>query len=251
MKTVGEVAELAGVTVRTLHHYDELGLLSPSVRSEAGYRLYSFADLARLQEILIWRQLGFALSEIGALLDDPGYDRIGALERQRQLVDREVERLSALAGAIEAALEAERHGTRLEEETMFDGFDPAEYEEEARGRWGDTEAYQESARRTRSYGDAEWAAIRAESEEIVIGLVLLMRAGEPADGPRARALAERHREHISRWFYPCSREMHSGLGEMYVADDRFAQTYERQASGLAAYFRDAIAANADEATVSR
>jgi MerR family transcriptional regulator, thiopeptide resistance regulator len=242
MKTVGEVAELAGVTVRTLHHYDELGLLSPSERSEAGYRLYSYADLARLQEILIWRQLGFALWEIQALLDDPGYDRVGALERQRQLVDREVERLGSLAGAIEAALAAERRGTRLEEDTMFDGFDPSEYEQEARERWGDTYAYGESARRTRGYGDAEWAAIAAESDEIVNGLVSLMRAGEPPEGAAARALAERHRDHISRWFYPCSPQMHSGLGEMYVADERFAQTYERQASGLAAYFRDAIVA---------
>jgi hypothetical protein len=176
---------------------------------------------------------------------------LGAVVGLRLGVARVVERLGALAGAIETALNAERHGTRLEEETMFDGFDPAQFEEEARERWGDTEAYRESARRTRSYGDAEWAAIRAESDEIVNGLVMLMRAGEPADAPRARALAERHREHTSRWFYPCSREMHFGLGEMYVADDRFAQTYERQASGLAAYFRDAIVANSDEATVSR
>ena len=86
MKTVGEVAELAGVTVRTLHHYDELGLLSPSERSGAGYRLYSHDDLERLQEILIWRQLGFSLVEIVSLLDDPGHDRLAALERQRELV---------------------------------------------------------------------------------------------------------------------------------------------------------------------
>jgi MerR family transcriptional regulator, thiopeptide resistance regulator len=240
MKTVGEVAELAGVTVRTLHHYDELGLLSPSDRSEAGYRLYSYADLARLQEILIWRQLGFALAEIQALLDDPGYDRISALERQRELVDREVERLAALAGAIEAALAAERHGTQLEEDTMFEGFDPTQYEDEVRERWGDTDAYRESARRTQGYGDAEWAAIRAESEEIVSELVALMQAGEPADGPAARALAERHREHITRWFYPCSPQMHRALGEMYVADARFAGNYEQVAPGFAGYFRDAI-----------
>jgi MerR family transcriptional regulator, thiopeptide resistance regulator len=240
MKTVGEVAELAGVTVRTLHHYDELGLLSPSDRSEAGYRLYSYADLARLQEILIWRQVGFALSEIQALLDDPAHDRIGALERQRELVDREVERLGALAGAIEAALEAERGGTRLLEDTMFEGFDATQYEDEVRERWGDTDAYQESARRTRGYGDAEWKAIQSESDAILSELVSLMQAGEPADGPQARALAERHRKHISRWFYPCSPAMHRGLGEMYVADERFARSYEQVAPGLAAYFRDAI-----------
>jgi DNA-binding transcriptional MerR regulator len=245
MKTVGEVAELAGVTVRTLHHYDELGLLTPSGRSEAGYRLYSYEDLSRLREILIWRALGFSLTDIGSLLDDPGHDRLTALERQRELIEHELDRLGTLAAAVDAAIAAQRHGAKLEVATMFDGFDASEYEEEARERWGHTEAYQESARRTREYGEAEWSEIRRESEEIVRGLVALMRGGEPADGAAARALAERHRDHLSRWFYPCSPQMHRGLGEMYVADERFAQVYEREAPGLAAYFRDAIVANAD------
>jgi DNA-binding transcriptional MerR regulator len=128
MKTVGEVAELAGVTVRTLHHYDELGLLSPSGRSDAGYRLYSYDDLTRLREILIWRGLGFGLGEIAALLDDPGHDRLAALERQRELIEGERERLGALAAAVDAAIAAHRNGTRLETTTMFEGFDPSEYE---------------------------------------------------------------------------------------------------------------------------
>ncbi len=253
MKTVGEVAGLAGVTVRTLHHYDELGLLSPSGRSEAGYRLYSHPDLGRLREILIWRALGFPLTEIGALLDDPGHDRLGALERQRELIERELDRLGALATAVDAAIAAHLNGTRLEEEAMFEGFDPSEYEDEARERWGHTEAYQESRRRAQEYGEAEWDEIRAESETITRELVALMRAGRPADGPEARALAERHRSHISRWFYPCSAQMHRGLGEMYAADERFAAVYEREAPGLAAYFRDAIVAAADgtPAPVSR
>jgi MerR family transcriptional regulator, thiopeptide resistance regulator len=240
MKTVGEVAELAGVTVRALHHYDELGLLSPSGRSESGYRLYSYDDLARLREILIWRRLGFSLTEIGSLLDDPGHDRLVALERQRELIEREIDRLGALAAAVDAAIAAHRNGAELEVATMFDGFDPSKYEEEARERWGHTEAYHESARRTRDYGEAEWMEIRSESTAIVQELVQLMRAGAPADGEAARALAERHREHISRWFYPCSLQMHRVLGEMYVADERFASNYDREEPGLATYFRDAI-----------
>jgi MerR family transcriptional regulator, thiopeptide resistance regulator len=244
MKTVGEVAELAGVTVRTLHHYDELGLLSPSERSGAGYRLYSHEDLERLQEILIWRQLGFSLAEIASLLDDPGHTRLAALERQRELVGRELDRLGALAAAVDAAIDAQKNGTMIEEASMFEGFDPTAYEDEARERWGETEAYRESARRTARYGEAEWSQIRGESSEIARGLVELMRAGAPADGSEARTLAERHREHISRWFYPCSPQMHRGLGEMYIADERFTRTYEREAKGLAAYFHDAIVANA-------
>ena len=245
MKTVGEVAELAGVTVRALHHYDELGLLTPSGRSEAGYRLYSYEDLARLREILIWRALGFSLTDIGSLLDDPGHDRLTALERQRELIEHELGRLGALSAAVDAAIAAHRNGAQLEVATMFDGFDASEYEDEVRERWGDTEAYQESVRRTREYGEAEWNEIRREGAEIVDALAALMRAGEPADGAAARALAERHRDHLSRWFYPCSPQMHQGLAEMYVADERFAQVYEREAPGLAAYFRDAILANAE------
>ena len=241
---MGEVAELAGVTVRTLHHYDGLGLLSPSGRSDAGYRLYSLEDLARLREILIWRGLGFPLTEIAALLDEPGHDRLASLERQRELIEREIERLGALAAAVDAAIAAHRDGDEMEVDTMFEGFDPSEYEEEARERWGHTEAYQESMERTGRYGEHEWAEIRAEAEAITRELVALMRAGRPADGPEARALAERHRAHISRWFYPCSPVMHRGLGEMYVANERFARFYEREAPGLAVFFRDAIVANA-------
>ena len=247
MNTVGAVAELAGVSVRTLHHYDELGLLTPSERSGAGYRLYSHQDLERLREILIWRQLGFSLGEIASLLDDPGHDRLTALERQRELVSRELDRLGALAAAVDAAIAAERNGTPIEESKMFEGFDPSQYEDEARERWGDTEPYRESARRTNEYGDAEWRSIRSESDAIVRELVALMRSGAPADGPDARALAERHREHISRWFYPCSPRMHRGLAEMYIADERFTRTYEREAAGLAQYFHDAIVAEADAA----
>jgi MerR family transcriptional regulator, thiopeptide resistance regulator len=247
MRTVSEVAELTGVTVRALHHYDELGLLCPCERSEAGYRLYSYDDLARLREILIWRRLGFSLNEIRSLLDDPGHDRLAALERQRDLVEAEIDRLGALAVAVQEAIDAELSGTRLEETNMFEGFDPSEYEDEARERWGHTEAYQESARRTQGYGQAEWDAIRREGAEIVNELVALMRAGEPATG--APALAERHREHLSRWFYPCSPQMHRGLAEMYVADERFRRNYEREAEGLATYFHDAIVAS-DGSTVS-
>lgn len=251
MRTVGEVSELAGVTVRALHHYDEIGLLSPRARSDAGYRLYSYDDLARLQEILVWRALGFTLGEIQAMLDDPGYDRSSALARQRTLVQRELERLGGLMHALDAALAAQRTGTRLKETTMFEGFDPAEYEDEARERWGATDAYRESQRRTAGYREEQWRAIREESDAIVREFAELLESGEPADGERAQSVAERHRQHITRWFYECTPQIHRGLGEMYVADERFTRTYERVAPGLAAYIRDAIAAAADAGAGAR
>lgn len=252
MRTVGEVSELVGVSVRALHHYDELGLLSPSARSDAGYRLYSYEDLQRLQEILAWRALGFALNEIGALLDQDGDDRLSALERQRRLVERELEWLSGLAHALDTALASHRTGKTQEETTMFDGFDPAEYEDEARERWGHTEAYRESRRRAASYGPDEWRDIHKEVGGIERAFAELMQAGEPATGDAARALAERHRAHISRWFYACSAQIHRGLAAMYIADERFAKHYERRAAGLAGYVHGAILASAgDQSAVSR
>ncbi len=245
MRTVGQVSEMTGVTVRTLHHYDEIGLLVPGGRSESGYRLYSYEDLARLQEILVWRALGFSLSDIQAMLDDPTYDRIGALRRQRQLVEREAERLGSLRRALDDAIAAEEKGTTMPETTMFEGFDPAEYEDEVRERWGHTEAYRESTRRAASYGDDDWRAIRAEWDAIVAELAAAQAAGEPADGERARQAAERHRRHISRWFYDCPPAMHRGLGRMSAEDPRFARTYDKVAPGLAVYVRDAFAANAE------
>ncbi len=236
---------MTGVTVRTLHHYDEIGLLVPSGRSDAGYRLYAYSDLTRLQEILAWRTLGFSLGEVQALLDDPAYDRIGALRRQRELAERESERLGALRSALDSAIEAEEKGTTMQENAMFDGFDPAEYEDEVRERWGDTDAYRESTRRAASYGDADWRAIRAEWDEIVAELAGAKAAGAPADSERAMAAAERHRQHITRWFYECPPAMHRGLGKMSAEDPRFARNYDNVAPGLAAYVRDAFAANAE------
>lgn len=244
MRTVSEVSEVAGVTVRLLHHYDEVGLLHPSARSDAGYRLYSSEDLARLQEILVWRQLGFSLVDVKALLDDPQHDRMRALREQRRLVQHQLERSEAIAAAIDAALAAALDGVEIEEATMFDGFDPTAYEQETRERWGETDAYRESMARAARYGEREWRSIRAEAEEIVLDFAKLQKAGEDPTGDQACALAERHRQHISRWFYECSLQAHRALGEMHVADERFALHYEQHAAGLAGYVREAFVANA-------
>lgn len=248
MRTVGEVAELAGVTVRLLHHYDEIGVLCPSGRSEARYRLYSYSDLERLQEILVWRQLGFPLAEIKSLLADSGHNRAEALRRQRVLVESELGRLGAVARALDEALAALDNGTKVEEASMFDGFDDSQYEDEVRERWGDTEAYRESRRRTAAYGETDWVTIRMEADEIDGAFIALLAGGEPATGGAACAVAERHRKHISRWFYECSPEFHGRLAEMYVADARFEANYERQAPGLAGYVHDAIVAQASIGT---
>lgn len=185
MKTVGEVSALVGITVRTLHHYDEWGLLSPGGRTDSGYRLYSERDLERLQEILGWRALGFSLDEISELLDEVGHDQVSALRTQRELVDAELARLVVLARALDRAIATIEHGDEQQEDTMFDGFDPSQYEDEARERWGHTDAYTEAARRVASYGEAEWREIKAQAQEIERLFAGLKRSGQPADGEPA------------------------------------------------------------------
>ena len=243
---VGTVAKLAGVSVRTLHHYDELGLLEPSGRSESGYRLYTDPDLERLQTALFYRELGFGLDEIRELIDHPALDRREALLSQRALVTDRASRLDAMLDLIDRTLQSMEEGTTMTKEEMFEvfgDFDPSEHEAEAKERWGDTDAYRESARRTKRYAKADWQRIKDEGEANMAAMIELFDAGVSPDDERAMDVADEARLQIDRWFYPCSPEMHMGLGDMYIADARFTAHYDQHRPGLAAWFRDAIAAN--------
>jgi MerR family transcriptional regulator, thiopeptide resistance regulator len=244
--TVGELSRLTGVTVRALHHYDEIGLVRPSQRSAAGYRLYSDEDVLRLQQVLVLRELGVPLDDIAGALDD-ATDRAAPLRRHRQALLEKRGQIDQMVTAVDVALRALEEGTqkmRPEDfKQLFDGFNPEDHEEEARQRWGNTEAYKESTRRAQQYGMPEWEAIKRESEEIYARLRALMEQGAAASDPAVQAAVEDHRRHIARWFYPCSKEAHHGLGEMYIADPRFTATYEKVAPGFARFLRDAIAAS--------
>jgi DNA-binding transcriptional MerR regulator len=244
--SVGELAARTGVTVRTLHHYDRIGLLPPGERTPAGYRNYTEADLMRLQRILAYRELGFALDDIAALLD-AGSDPLELLRRQHGLVVERMERLAQVAAVLEKTMEAHRMGMRLNPEEMFEVFgddDPTQYADEVEERWGDTDAYRESQRRAAGYTKADWVRIKAEQEASAAAFADALRGGHAPDSEVAMDAAEAARLVIDRNFYPLSHEMHVGLGEMYVADPRFAKTYEDLAPGLAQYVREAIAANA-------
>jgi DNA-binding transcriptional MerR regulator len=244
--SVGDVARLAGVSVRTLHHYDRIGLLPPTIRSAAGYRGYDQADLARLQRILAYRALGFSLQDIARLLDDAGSDPVAQLRGQHGLVLARMERLAQIAAVLEMTMEAHAMGIRLTAEELLEVFgelDPTEHADEAQERWGDTDAYRESGRRTSSYAKDDWLRIRSEQEAIDARIVAVMADGLPATSPEAMDAVEAHRAQISRYFYDCSPRLHVGLAQMYLADPRFTARYERQAPGLAQYLHDAILAN--------
>ena len=245
--TVGDVARLSGVTVRTLHHYDEIGLLGASARSDAGYRRYADADLDRLQQILFYRELGFGLDEIKTVLDDGATSRIGHLRRQHAMLRDRIGRLERMSAAVEKAMEAHTMGINLTPEERLEVFgdhDPDEYAAEVEERWGKTDAYRESARRTSRYTKADWERIKAQGQAAIEQVVSAMQAEKPADSGEAMAGAEAHRKQIDDAFYDCSYEMHVGLAEMYIADPRFTATYEKIAPGLAQYLHDAIKANA-------
>ena len=244
---VGEVAALAGVTVRTLHHYDRIGLLSPSGRTAAGYRRYAPADLDRLHRVLVYRELGFPLEEVATLLDDPAADPVEHLRRQHRLLLDRLERTRAMVAAVEKEMEARQMGISLTPEERFEVFgehDPAQYEAEAEERWGDTEAWAQSQRRTQGYSKEDWVRVKAEMEDLGNRWVATMRSGAAADSAEAMDVAEANRQHISRNFYECPPEMHAALGRMYVEDERFTATYEAMAPGLAQYVSTAVQANA-------
>src|SRR3954469_19536719 len=189
--TVGELARLAGVTVRTLHHYDRIGLVQPSDRTAAGYRSYDVRDLDRLQQVLVYRELGFPLEEVATLLDDPDADPAAHLRRQHRLLRERLERTEAMVAAVEKEMEARTMGISLTPEERFelfgDGFSE-EYQREAEERWGDTEAWAQSQRRTAAYGKEDWVRIKEEGEAIERRFAEALAAGLPADSQQAMDL---------------------------------------------------------------
>jgi DNA-binding transcriptional MerR regulator len=242
---VSDVSRIARVSIRTLHYYDEIALLTPTARTDSGYRLYTDDDLLRLQQILIGRELGLSLEDIRRSLDDPSFDRRKALIAQRTALEQRAQQTAAMIAAVDnalALLSAAQQEDRMEQ--IFQGFDASKYEEEARERWGHTDAYKEAARRTERYTQEDWARHRAEQEAIYTDAAALMKAGRTATDTDALAVAERHRLMIDRWFYPCSRETHQGLASLYESDSRFAAAMDAHTPGLAAFLIAAIRANA-------
>ncbi len=245
---VGAVAAMAGVSVRTLHHYDEIGLVQPSGRSAAGYRLYAESDIARLRDVLSYRELGFTLDQVAKILDDPEADAGSHLREQHRLVRQHIERLRGVLDHLEKMMEAQQMGIELTPQEQLEVFGEnwlgAEYAAEAEQRWGQTDAWQQSQRRTAALSKQDWVEVKAQTDAVEAAFASALRNGVPPTDAVATDLAERHRRGIET-FYDCSPTMHRTLAETYVSDPRFRQHYEDVAPGLAQYVHDAILANAD------
>ena len=232
--TVGEVARITRLSVRALHHYHEIGLVAPSGRTRARYRLYTDADLERLQQVVLFRELGLKLEDIASILNDPAFDRRKALVAQRALLLEKIGHQRAVLALVDRTIAALDGETTMKQSDLF--------ELEAKERWGETDAYKESARRTARYTDADWARLKVLQKEILDAFADAAEAGIAPEDPRATAIAERHRLLIDEWFYPCSRRMHAALGRMYVDDPRFSANFEVRRAGLAEYVCAAIRA---------
>ncbi|GAA1482429.1 MerR family transcriptional regulator [Gordonia sinesedis] len=246
--TVGTVAGLVGVSVRTLHHYDRIGLIVPSGRTPAGYRVYDDADVERLHRVLTYRELGFPLEQIATLLDDPNADAQSQLRSQRDLLNERIRRLHRMVAAVEEMMNAKNQGIQLtaaeQAEIFGDDWLGDEYAAEAQERWGDTDAWKQSQQRTAGYTKADWQRIKNDTDALEARLADALRRGVAPGSAEANDLAEQHRASIEK-FYDCGYEMQSCLADMYVDDPRFAKHYDDVADGLAVYVRDVIKANAE------
>ncbi|MFI8872679.1 MerR family transcriptional regulator [Streptomyces sp. NPDC055243] len=251
--TVGQVSGFAGVTVRTLHHYDRSGLLVPSERSPGGYRLYGEADLARLQQILFYRELGFGLEEIAEILADPQANALDQLRARHKALVEQIGQLGRLVEVAERAMEVQQTGVRLSPQERFEVFGEItfdlSYATEAGLKWGNSAGHQEAMSRAAAHSKEDWARIMREAAAWRAELVKAYDEGEPAGGRRAMALAEEHRQHITRWFTPCPPAMHRRIADDFAEDPRaFALVVppSEQRPRLAAFLHAAVRANASE-----
>ena len=234
---IQEFARFTGVSVRTLHYYDEIGLLKPAqVDKTTSYRYYDEHSLLRMQEILFYRELDFSLKSIEEILSSPNYDKTQALKEQKKLLILKKERLDNLISAIDGAMKGEN---------VMKAFDNTEFEKykaEAREKWGNTNAYQEHAEKTRGYSKDKWNSLAAGLDAIMGRFAESMKHGDIPDSDAAQDLVKALQRHITEHYYHCTKEILFGLGQMYVADDRFRQNIDKHADGTAAFIRDAITA---------
>ena len=232
---IKEFAQFTGVSVRTLHYYDEIGLLKPArVDKATGYRYYDEQSLLRMQEILFYRELDFSLKSIEEILSSPHYDKTQALKEQKQLLILKRERLENLISAIDSAMKGENVMT------AFDNSKFEQYKAEAQKKWGKTEAYQEHAEKTRGYSKDKWNSLAAGMDAIMGQFAESMKHGDTPDSDTAQDLVKALQGHITENYYTCTKEILFGLGQMYVADDRFRQNIDKHADGTATFIRDAI-----------
>jgi len=240
---IGEVARQARISIKTLHHYDAIGLLSPTGRTESGYRLYSMQDMLRLQQILFYRELEFSLEAIQQLLSQPGFDYLTALKEQKTMLEEKQQKLSGVLGLINKMIAYKEEDIVMSLKDMFDVFpDITEgMVAEAERDWGHTEAHRESLRRSKNYTRADWEQMKTERNALQEHAQALFREGAAPDDPRVQDMVDQQRLLIDKWHYPCDKPFYARLSEMTASDERYRKNMDADCPGLAAFIRDAAA----------
>ncbi|MGN0637875.1 MAG: MerR family transcriptional regulator [Huintestinicola sp.] len=237
---IREFAKLTGVSVRTLHYYDEIGLLKPSyVDEQNGYRFYDEQSLQRMQEILFYRELDFPLKSISDILSSPEYDKQRALGEQKHLLELKMKRLGRLINALEGAMKGEKMSMNVFDNSEFEA-QREKYAKEAKERWGGTAAYKESAEKTAGYDKDKWKEINSAMDGIIGEFAECARSGAKPSDPSAQAIVKKWQDFISENYYACTKEILAGLGEMYAADERFMENIDKQGKGTAVFMSEAI-----------
>lgn len=246
--TVKALAELAGVTPRTLRWYDQKGLLKPRRTTAAGYRIYGPREVDRLQDILFYRELGLELEAVREILDAPGFDRAAALRSHLAELEARRRRLDALILTVERTIEETEGGRPMSDREKFEAFkrraveaNEEQYGEEVRRKYGDEAADQSNARLL-SMTEEEHGQWKALEAEILSALAAAVRSGEDPAGPEGRRIAELHRRWLCCTWGKYTPQAHRGVAELYTADERFTAYYDREVPGCAAFLRSAVRA---------
>ena len=239
-RSVSETAKLLGISVRTLHYYDAIGLCRPSEVSDAGYRYYDRDAIARLEQILFFRELEFPLSDIADLLARPDYDKTAALEKRRALLSLQREHIDTLLALVDETIGGDQPMKQNKQTTAAD-IEAAkkQYSAEVAERWGKTDAYRESETRHAAYTTEKEVAIAEDANAIFAAFAAAM--DQAPDAPAVQALVKRWQDHITKFHYNCTKEILSGLGQMYVADPRFTESLDAFGDGTARFMSEAIA----------
>lgn len=237
---IREFAELSGVSVRTLHHYDKIGLLKPTyIDEETGYRYYNYGSVIRMQEILFYKELDFPLKKICEILESPDYNSEAALNSQRELLTLKKERLERLIMAIDDAIKG-RNIMKNFDNSIFE-----KYKNEVKDKWGNTEAYKEYAEKSKDYSQDRYNIFEEGMNEIIDEFSLYAKSEVPVDSYGTQMLVQKLQKYITINFYTCTVEILSGLGKMYVADERFKKNIDKHGEGTASYMSRAIAVYCD------
>jgi DNA-binding transcriptional MerR regulator len=250
MLTVKQVAKLSGVSVRTLHHYDRIGLLRPALLGANRYRYYGREELLRLQQILLHRELDIPLTEIAAILDDPRFDRLTALREQRRKLNAEAERYARLIATIDRTIAAMNGGSIMKDKELYQGFAPekqAEYEKWLTVRYGGDmpDRIAVSKKKYASLSEPEKARLMDELMDVESAWAGAMRSGVPADSESLHRLLERHRAWVAAmWDRPCPPEAYAGLADLHLSHPDFVRRYEAISAGFSDYHAAAMKAHA-------